>query len=93
MVPARPVTSRMSGSLYDPETDTTTTISRGPNGEARTTEEGNTLDRHRDMQPRTSSGRMSGSLYDPETNTTTTIIRGPNGSVRTVEQGNTLGRR
>lgn len=79
-----------SASAYNPETNTTTTLTRGPNGGwVRTVEQGNTLDRH-NPPPRPTSKPITGSMYDPATNTTTTLSTGPNGWARGVEQGNTL---
>jgi hypothetical protein len=42
----RPPTRPISGSLYDPETNTTKTLVGGPGGWASTVEPGNTLFRH-----------------------------------------------
>ncbi len=86
----RPTRSRISGAVYDPESNTTTSGVLGPNGAVRTVEQGNTLERHGDMRPHGYTGRVSGSAYDPDTGRTTTFVGGPGGSARVVEEGNTL---
>ena len=89
--PPKPVLVKpITGSLYNPDTNTTTTIVRGPRGSATTVENGNTLREHGNWMPQPTRGRISGSAYDPETNSTTTQVSGPTGAVRMVEKGNTM---
>ena len=81
-------------SAYDPATNTTTTVMRGPGGGfVRKVEVGNTLRQQPEPPPRLpAAGRMFGQMYDPETNTTTTLIRTPRGQIKAVAPGNAMGR-
>ena len=87
MTPRR-VTSRMSGSAFDPETGRTTTIIRGPNGSARMEEHGNRLGHHERVIQHSVTSRIFGSVFDPETGYATTAVQGPNGYARSVERRN-----
>ncbi len=76
------------GSIFNPETNQTTTIMRGHHGESRSVEHGNRMGHLEDMMQRRITSRIFGSVFDPETGYATTAVQGPNGYARSVERRN-----
>ena len=89
--PKPPVTKPYGGSLYNPDTNKTTSIIRGPGGaEVSMVEDNNTLPDHDFWWPGTAKGRSKGTGYNPATDKTITEKWTPEGFMRVVEDGNTM---
>lgn len=87
--PKPPVTKKYGGSLYNPDTNQTTTIIRGPGGaEVSMVEGGNTLPNHDFWWPTDIKGHSAGTTFNPMTGKTTTLVMDPGMYGRMVEDGN-----
>jgi len=86
--PKPPVTKKYGGSLYNPDTNQTTTIIRGPGGaEVSMVEGGNTLPNHDFWWPTDIKGHSAGTTFNPMTGKTTTLVMDPGMYGRMVEDG------
>ncbi len=88
--PKPPITKKFGGSLYNPDTNETTTIVVGPTFRGSTTEDGNRLADHDFWWPGQAKGRSKGTSYNPATDQTITEKWTPDGFMRLTEDGNTM---